>query len=122
MFNNLTKEIIIYSLIPVAVLALINLFVLFLSKSAKKKNYRYNYLIKTGLLLIIGLVLPLILGYTIWIFNHYKLVGNLSNNIGYMILLCALTIALIVLLVIISIKLYKSFNSHEGEIKEEETE
>lgn len=115
MFNNLTKEIIVYSLIPVVILALINLVIFILSKLAKRKFYRYNYLIKTGLLLIIGLVLPLITGYGLWIYNHFNTSGTLSSNVGYMILLCVLVIMLIVLLLTISIKLYKSFNDNQKE-------
>ncbi len=118
MFNNLTKEIILYSLIPVAILAVINLFILFLSKSSDKNAHRFNYLIKIGLLLIIGLVLPLILGYTIWIGKNYITSGTIASNIGYMILLGVLIVALMILLIVISTRLYKSF----GEVSKENVE
>ena len=109
MFDNLTMEIFYYSLIPVAILFLIALLVLLFTRK-KENQYKYNYIIKVLLMICLGLVIPLMIGYGIWTFGRYQSKGILTDNLGYIILLSVVIIALIVLLIIICRKLYKSFD------------
>ena len=112
MFDNLTKEIIYYSLIPVIILALICLVLLF----ARKKNdnyYKYNYLIKIILMLIDGMVLSLIVGYAVWAVERFIRNGTFFSNIIYVIIFILLILALTVLLILTCRKLYKNLNSNK---------
>ena len=118
MFDNLTMEIFYYSLIPVVILALITLFILLFSRKKEDKRYKYSYIIKVLMIIMISLVLPLITGYTIWFILRYLAKGTLLSNIGYVIILVLLIIALIILLVIVCRKLYKSINKDLDEKKE----
>ena len=110
MLNNLTKEIFYYSVIPVVVIAIIVLVLLLKDRKKENDNYKYNYTIKIMLLIIIALVLPLITGYTIWIYERFTDKKILSSNILYMVLLILLVIFLIALLVIVCNKLLKSIS------------
>lgn len=112
MFSNLTKEIIYYSLVPVCLIVVIVLL-LILFRKKENNEYKYNYLIKVFLLLIIGLVLPLITGYTIWVYEKFASNNSLTSNILYMVLLGALIVALIILLLINCVKFYKSLKKEE---------
>ena len=116
MFDNLTKEIIFYSLIPVVILALIGL-VLVVVKKKDEKKYKYDYLIKIILLLINGLVLPLLIGYSVWATKRFITNNTLGLNIGYVIIFTILIIALAVLLTLTTYKLYRSFSYHRKEEK-----
>ena len=107
MFDNLTMEIIYYSLVPVVVIAIVGLFLLILYKKSEKNKNKYSYGIKISLVSIISLVLPLIIGYTIWLVKRYVNKGTIFSNIGFVIVLVLLIIALIVLLVTVCKKLYK---------------
>ena len=118
MFDNLTMEIFYFSLIPVAVLAVVTLFILLFSRKNENNYYKYNYIIKILLIIMISLVLPLITGYTIWVFLRYLAKGILLANIIYIIILCILTIALIILLIVISRKLYNILNEEKKEVSE----
>ena len=118
MFDNLTKEIFYYSLIPAGVIAIIVLILLFISKKNENVYYKYNYYIKTALLIIIGLVLPLIIGYTIWVFERFINKNLVSSNLIYMILLVALIISLIVFLIVICHKLIKGINKSNEVVSE----
>ena len=113
MFDNLTKEIFDYSVIPVAVIVIIVLILLVIGKKKDNNYFKYNYFIKILLLIIIGLVLPLITGYTIWKYEKYSIDGTLSSNIIYMILLVMLIILLIILLIVICNKLLKGIKKDE---------
>ena len=112
MFNNLTKEIMIYSLVPAFLIAIVVLL-LIICKKKENKTYKFNYIVKVLLMVIIGLVLPLIAGYTIWIYEKFTSKDILSSNILYMILLCFLVIALVILFIINCRKLVKSFKKEE---------
>jgi len=118
MFDNLTKEIFYYSLIPAGVIAIIVLLLLFVSKKKENVYYKYNYYIKIALLIIIGLVLPLITGYTIWVLERFINKNILSSNMLYIVLLVALIISLIVLLSVICNKLIKGINKSSEALEE----
>lgn len=123
MFDNLTKEIFIYSAIPAGILALIVLILLLVGKKKDNNIFKYNYFIKILLILIIGLVLPLITGYTIWVFERFSNQNTLSSNWFYLVLLILLIIALIGLLITICKKLIngiKNSNDQEYSIDEQE--
>ena len=116
MFNNfeLPKEIFYYSIIPVGIIALIILVLLLIGKKKYDNYYKYNYFMKTLMLVIIGLVLPLIVGYTIWILERFINKSIISSNILYILLLIALIVLLVVLLIVICRKLIKSINGSEN--------
>jgi hypothetical protein len=118
MFENLTKEIFYYSVIPAAIIALIVLILLFVGKKNENIYYKYNYVIKTSLLLIIGLVLPLIVGYTVWVLERFIKYNLLLSNLFYVILLIVLIVSLIVLLVMICNKQLKGIGSKPEELEE----
>ena len=110
MLDNLTKEIFYYSVIPVAVIAIIVLILLLIGKKKENDYYKYNYSIKIMLIIIIGLVLPLITGYTIWIYERFTDKKMLNSNILYMLMLVILIVSLISLLIIVCTKLLKSID------------
>ena len=116
MFSNLTKEIFIYSVIPAAILAVVILILLIVGKKKDNNFFKYNYFIKILLLIIIGLVLPLIIGYTIWRYESFTSKSTLGSNILYMVLLIVLIISLIVLLVVVCNKLLKSVRKDNQEL------
>ncbi len=119
MFNNLTKEIFCYSLIPFAIIAIMVFALIIIGKKRDNNYYKYDYFIKVLLFVIISLVLPLITGYTIWIYERFVSRGIVSSNLMYMVLLALLIIALVILLITAFIKLFKSINS-KSEIANEE--
>ena len=121
MFNNLTKEIVYYSLIPVVILAIIALVLLFIKKKNNDK-YKFNYLIKVILMLIDGMVLSLLVGYSIWATERYIRNGTVSSNIIYVIIFVVLIAILVFLLFITCNKLYKSFNYRDDYINDFENE
>ena len=120
MFNNLTKEIIYYSLIPVAVLFLIGLIILLIKKKSNNV-YKYNYIIKVILMLIDSMVLSLIIGYSIWATLRFINNGTLASNIIHVIIFIVLIAMLIILLVTTCSKLFKSFNNKYDDWYEKET-
>ena len=115
MFDNLTKEIFIYSVIPVAIMVFIVLLLLFIGKKKDNDYYKYNYAIKILLNLIIGLVLPLIIGYTIWVFLRFANRGIIMANIIYIVILLALIIALIFLFIVVCRKMFNGLRNSEEE-------
>ena len=119
MFSNLTKEIIFYSLIPAFIVALISLLLIFVSKKKKKDEYKYNYIIKVLIIVIVGLVLPLITGYSAWVYERLAKLNTLSTGILYLVLLACLIIALISLLIIACKRLFQDLNEQKYEVKEE---
>lgn len=108
MFNNLTKDILYYSLTPFIITAIIVLILMIIGKKKDNNYYKYDYSIKVLLFIIIAIVLPLIIGYTAWVYERFISRGLVSSNIGYMILLGVLIISLIILLIITFIKLSKN--------------
>ena len=117
MFSNLTKEIIYYSLIPVAILTLICLVLLIIRK--KENNaFKYNYIIKILLMLIDGIVLSLIIGYSVWATARFIRNGTLSANIIYVIIFVVLIFALAILLLFTCMKLYNNLSNKYLEEKE----
>lgn len=120
MFDNLTKEIIYYSFIPVILLAIIGLVLLVVKKKEDNK-YKYNYVIKIILMLIDGLVLSLLIGYAVWATERFIRNGTVSSNVIYILLFVVLIIALIVLLVLTCTKLYHNLNNNDNYLDEKET-
>ncbi len=121
MFDNLTKEIIYYSLIPVAVIVFICLILLLLKKRSENA-YKYNYVTKILLMLVDSMVLSLITGYAIWATLRFIRKGTLSANILYFIIFIVLIISLIILLIVTCMKLYKDINYKEDNYYLEEKE
>ena len=113
MFDNLTREILYYSVIPFVIIAIITLFLLL--KGKKEENrYKYNYFIKMLLYIIIALVLPLITGYSFWVYKYYV---DEKVTLFYMIVLGLLIVSLVTILIIITRKIYKSFKEEPEQIK-----
>ena len=112
MFENLTKEIILLSLIPVVVIALIDIVAFFIMKK-KYRNYRFNYFFKISAIIAISFVLPLIAGYTVWVIKSFSEKGIIGNNIWYILLIIFLWIFLLIIL----INLYRKtlLNANEDE-------
>ena len=109
MFNDLTKEIIYLSMIPVAIIVLIDLIAFFVMRK-KEKSFRFNYLIKISLMIANSFVLPLIGGYSLWIILKYVNEGVLINNMMYVSLLIFLWIVLLTLFIWIYMKTNKELN------------
>ena len=112
MFDNLAKEIIYYSLVPVWVLELI-CFILIVKKKKDKDDYKFNYMIKVILMIIDGMVLSLLIGYSVWTISKMVSNGVVFPNIIYIIILVLLIVALAVLLFATCKKLYNSFENKE---------
>ena len=109
MFDNMLKEVLYYSLIPVAILAIITLLVFVFWRKREKNCYKYSYLVKILLAIMISLVLPLIIGHTIWRIKYVP-----TSDLWYIFILISLIISLTVLLVIICHRLYKSFDEKKS--------
>lgn len=108
MFSNLTKEIILYSMIPVIVIVLIDLLLLLLMKKKKDdEKFRFNYLIEISLIIAIAVVLPLITGYTIWVIESFWKRGILFNNFAYVVLIIFLSLCLLTLIIWTYLKLLR---------------
>lgn len=122
MFNNLTKEIVYYSLIPVTIIALIILFLIIIGKKKSDNYYKYNYSIKVFLSILVAFILSIMIGYTIWVYERVINLGTIKGNILYMILLAIVVIALFISLVFILYKLYQSLNYSNEEEKEFQNE
>ena len=121
MFDNLTKEIIYYSLIPVVVLFMIALILLIIKKK-ENNSYKFNYLIKIILMIVDRAVLAWIIGYSTWATGRFIKMGTLSSNIIYVLIFVVLIIALTVLLAITCMKLYNNLNNRNiYEYDEKET-
>ena len=110
MFENLTTEIILLSLVPVVIIGIIDL-IAFLIMKKKYRNYRFNYFFKLSSIIAISFVLPLIAGYTIWVITAFKERSLLGSNILYLLLIIFLWILLFILLVI----LYKKTKENADE-------
>lgn len=100
-FSNLPKEVIYYSLIPVVVIILIDFLLLIFMKKRKDNGFRFSMLIKISLIISIAIVLPLIIGYTIWVIERFINKNIMMENIGFVALIVCLCIILLVLLFII---------------------
>lgn len=112
MFDGFPKEIMFYSLIPVVVLLIVALLVTILMKKKKKiEKFRYNYIIELIFMIIVGIVLPLILGYTIWVIKSFWARQIFFDNIAYIILLIFLTLCLLTLIIWIYLRLYSLVNN-----------
>ena len=68
MLDNLNNEVIFYSVIPVAIVALIILVLLLFGKKKNNNYHEYNYSIKVLLAILITLVLSIMIGYSIWFY------------------------------------------------------
>ncbi len=119
MFNNLTKEIIYLSMVPVIVIVLIDLIAFFIMRK-KDKSFKFNYLIKISLLIADAFVLPLIGGYTIWIILRYQDEGTLINHFLYIALLIFLWVVLLTLFIWVYLKTNREVKEDEKEMKEVE--
>ena len=97
MFENLTKEIILLSLVPVVIIGIANLVAFFVIKR-KYRNYRFNYFFKLSSIIAMSFVLPLIAGYTVWVFKIFSQKGIIGSNIPYLILIVFLWVFLFLLL------------------------
>ncbi len=126
MFDNLTREIIFLSVVPVAVILLADLIAFIVLRKKEKQKFRFNYFIKISIILAIGFVLPLIIGYTIWVIVSFSTKKILYDNILYVTLLIFLSLCLFVLLIWIYLKSIKYMDSHDEleveEHPEEESE
>ena len=112
MFENLTTEIILLSLVPVVIIGIIDL-VAFLIMKKKYRNYRFNYFFKLSSIIAISFVLPLIAGYTIWVVEKFIDKGIVGSNILYLILIFFLWILLFILLIALYRKTIKNANEDE---------
>ena len=116
MFNSLTKEIWYYSIIPFIVITVIVLILMMIGRKKENNYYKFNYSIKVLLFIMIALVLPLITGYTIWVYERFIDKGILSSKILYMVLLGVLNLSLLIVLIVSVNRLLKSFKeSHDEE-------
>lgn len=106
MSGSLTKEIIFYSIVPISIVTGI-IFILLL-KEKKNNNYKYDSLIKVLLTVLIGLILSIMIGYTLWVYKRTMILDTMSQNTIFMILLAIVVILLFILLVAIFFKLYKN--------------
>ena len=114
MFDNLPKEIIWFSMIPVVLILIIDL-IFFLLIRKKDREFRFNYLVKISLLVANSFVLPLIGGYTIWIILKFVNEKVLTDNILYVALLIFLWIILLTLFIWIYMKTRRELKEDEEE-------
>ncbi len=103
-FNNIPKEVILYSVIPVLVIVLLDISLFFVTKNKKDDNFAYNYLIKLSMILAIAFVLPLICGYTWWVIEIFWAKELFFDNFAYIILIIFLSLCLLTLIIWIFLK------------------
>lgn len=115
MSGSLTKEIIFYSIVPISIVTGI-IFILLL-KEKKNNNYKYDSLIKVLLTVLIGLILSIMIGYTLWVYKRTMILDTMSQNMIFMILLAIVVILLFILLVAIFFKLYKNIDQKKFQDK-----
>ena len=118
MFDNLTREIILFSVIPVVLVVLIDL-IAFIIMRKREKKFRFNYFIKVSLIIANAFVLPLIGGYTIWVILGMAESKTIGDNLWYIALLIFLWIILFVLLIWVYLKAIRELKTDE-EIEQEE--
>ena len=118
MFDNLTKEIFYYSVIPVAIIAVIIVLLIIIGKKKDNNYYKFNYSIKVLLSILLAFILSIMIGYTVWVYERIINLRTLGSNILYMIALGVIVVSLLLSLVIICVKLNKSFNSNSEQEKE----
>ena len=99
MFNNLPKEIIYYSMIPVCIIVLIDVILFLIFHKKKEKSFMFNILIKFSMMVAITFVLPLICGYTWWVIESFLRREILFDNFTYIILLIFLSLSLLTLII-----------------------
>ena len=107
MLENISKEIFYYSFIPVAVLSFIIMILLIVGRKKSNNYYRYNYVIKVLLAILIVFILSLMTGYTIWVFERVINLETVSQNILYLALLVIIVASLLASLILLLLKLYK---------------
>ena len=108
MFNSLTKEIILYSLIPVVVIVLLDLLLLIIMKRRDdNEKFRFSYLIQISLIVAIAFVLPLIVGYTAWVIESFWRREILFSNFAYVGLIAFLSLCLLTLIIWTYLKLLR---------------
>ena len=113
MLGNLTREIIYYSVIPVLIVLIIDLFLLLFKKKTAVGTFNFSTLIKISLIVMIAFVLPLITGYMAWSVELFVSKGILLDKILFVILLLVLTITLFVLMIWTYVKSLHYFEDEE---------
>ena len=117
MLENISKEIFYYSFIPVFVITILILILLLVGKKKNNNYFKYNYFIKVLLAILIGFVLSIMTGYTIWVFLRVINLEILKENILYLLVLSIIVISLLSTLIIMVYKLYKSYDEKEKELQ-----
>lgn len=117
MLDNLPKEIIYYSVIPVCIIVIIDILLFIFLKKKEDNAFRFNYLIEISLILAISLVLPVIIGYTIWIIKTFMDKEIFDTNLLYIALLIFLCIALTVVIIWIYMKTLKNLSIEDDNKK-----
>ena len=114
MLDNLTREIVLYSLVPVVIIVIIDFIAYFvMRKKEENERFSFNYFIKVSLIIAISFVISLIGGYDIWLIGNYIRRGILSNNIWYVALIVFLWVALLTLLIWLYLKSLKEFKEEQ---------
>ncbi len=117
MLNNICGEIFYYSFIPVFILSIIISILLIIGKKKSDNYYKYNYAIKILISLLIGFVLSLMIGYTVWFLLRQIELETLSQNILLLAVLFVIDISLLLSLIIIFVKFYKGCDKNDEENK-----
>ena len=108
MFDNLTKEIIMYPVIPTIIILLTDL-VLFIVKKKKSDKIKFllDYIINVLLMIAIALALSLVCGYTVWLVMIFWAREIFFNNFAYIAFSCFLSLCLLVLIIWAYLKLWR---------------
>ena len=117
MLENISKEIFYYSFIPVFIMAITITVLLIIGKKKNDNYYKYNYAIKILIAILITFILSLMIGYTIWVYERVIIYDAVSESILYMVLLAVIDISLLLSLIIMFVKLYKSFKEKNKEFR-----
>ena len=113
MLENISKEIFFYSVVPVAIISLIIIILLIIDKKKSNNYYKFDYVIKILIAILIGFVLSIMTGYTVWVIKRLIDLETISDNILNIALLGVIDISLLSSLIIMFIKVYKSVDSNE---------
>lgn len=113
MLENISKEIFYYSVVPVAIISLIIIILLILGKKKSNNYYKFDYVIKILIAILIGFVLSIMTGYTVWVIMRLIDLETVSDNILNIALLIVIDMALLASLIIMFVKVYKSVDYNE---------
>lgn len=104
--NKFPSEMTYYAIIPVFLVLMLSLIItIFMKRDTDGEKLRFHYIVELCFMIGIGLTLPLIFGYTIWIVKSFWIREIFFENIIYVILMVFLTLCLLTIIIWLYLRL-----------------